>query len=657
MKFAFLKPDNLFTKYTAAKQYTDSLTDPFPEFERLARNKHKEGIDPRYPKTTDGTTASIIRKTPKRVVQQLPTGKVESGKPNDWLPIVAEFIYTNEILPYANEEYDLIQKCWTAVEKGLTFGSTAIYTPFLSHDGHFSPDMTIPYWGDIMIQPGKKSGYSCDYIFMRSWWKEEDIDALIDREKKLRKENKDYESTWDLEALEEVKAWKKEKDEKARTPSDNDRKVHDTLIEVVTGLQTGVKAKFYTFVPQGDDKANEAVSIIRTKENKDPRGKIPIDWMYGDIDGSNPLGRGIVELIGGLQNLIDSDMQMYQYNRALALAPPLLKRGSFNSKKVVFAPNAIIDMGINQQNSLETLSVDTSALVNYPNLYGLQKSQLLNLVTSPDTSISSEVGNPGFGKTPQAINAQQANISIDDNYVRKMFEAAFSNWSETAINLYFAERKGKEELQLDENTAESLRKLAEKGYFDLSTLSNDNKIIIDYSTATPALKFRVDASTSKMKDDGAQGEILLSLSSIPQQNPAFANLIPQEKWIAVWNRIVATSGVEDPEDLTVDIEEWKQQQEMAMQEQMAQEQAMLAEQAQQPIEGEIVPEMPVEAPVEPPIEEMPQESMDQEDLMIIEELRAMGLPDSIVSGAIQLLNSGATAEQVMAEIQGVMSNG
>lgn len=656
MIFSFLTSENIFDRYKDSKQYTDLLTEPFPEFERIARNKPHASIDKRYPKTTDGTTASIVRKTPKRVVQQLPTGVVESDDDDAWLPIVAGFIYTNKILPYANEEYDLIQKCWTVIEKGLTFGAAATYTPFLNHDGYFCPDLTTPYWGDIFLQKGKKSGYDCNYVFMRSWWQKEDIKALISREKDLaasaKKRKETYDSSWDLANLEKILDSETKKDPQATTPSDKDRSTNSGGIELVTAFQKGVEAKFYTFNPTEE-------LIVRTKVNKDPRGKIPIDWMYGDIDGTNPLGRGIVELVGGLQNLIDSDMQMYQFNRALMLAPPVIKKGSFNKSKIVYAPNVIIDVGDDPNADVKPLEIDTSAVANYPELYGLQKSQLLNLVNSPDTSISSEVGNPGFGKTPEALSQQKATISVDDNYVRKMFEAWFENWSESAINIYFAERTGIEVLQLDDDTAMKLRKLAQETWsdgtpkFDINLLSEDDKIRIDYDTATPALKFRVDASTSKMKDDSDQLTALQGLLTTLESNPVLAALVPPEKIIAVWNSIVASSGVEDPEELSIDPEEFKQQQAEAMAAQQQTPhlppeapQGAGMDQAMQP---EAQPEQMIEQPPEQAMADQAQLPPDvsPEDQQIIQELQALGIPEATIQEAIDLLNNGYTADQVL----------
>lgn len=550
MSYAFLTPKNIFDRYDDAKLYTRILTKPFPEFERIARNLPHPSIDKRYPKTTDGTTASIIRKTPRRVIQQLPTGSVKTDE-NNWLGIVAGFIYTHKIIPFANEEYSLIQKGWSAVERGLTFGATASYTPFLNHDGEFGPDMILPYWGDVFLQRGKKSGYDCSYVFLRSWWQKVDLEELIDRETKLKKKDKSYDSSWDVVALKSILNAESTKDALALTPSERERMATTSGIELVTGFQKGVGATFYTFNPV--DKV-----VVRTKDNKDPRGKIPIDWMYGDIDGSNPWGRGIVELVGSLQNLIDSDMQMYQFNRALLLAPPIMKHGNFSRKKIVFEPNAIIDLGTDPNAKIEALEIDTSAIAAYPSLYGLQKSQLLNLTNSPDTSISADIGNPGFSKTDSGVKQQTATVSIDDNYVRKMFEVWFQNWSETAINIYFAERTGIEELQLDKETAMQLRELPN---FDMSMLSEDNKIRVDYDSTTPELKFKVDPSTTSVQDKASQVQSATQLLDIVMKysmlNANFGGPIDVD---VLARRIVVNSGIDDPEQVAPEPTEAQKQQ-------------------------------------------------------------------------------------------------
>lgn len=548
--YSFLTPENVVEVFRGSRQYTEGLTDNFPEYERLMRNKPHASIPKEYPKTTDGTTASIIRKTPHRIIQQIPTGKVVSDT-DDWLSVVASFVYTHKIIPNANEGYALLQKSWNVVERFLGFGFCPSYAPFVQKNGYFCTDLRLPYWGDIFIQPGKLSDEDSNYIFMRSWWQTKDIEALIASQKDIKPANR----TWDVDALEKVKQIVTTKDEKAKTPMEREKNIDAKGgVELITGFQRGVKSKFYTFHVQNTGTGATPVyegTIVRTKINKDPRGDLPISFAYGDIDGSNPFGRSIIDLVGGMQNLMDGEMQMYQYNRALQLNPPLLKKGNWNKNKAKFAPNVIIDLGSNPDASLEPLTIDTTALANFPNNYGLMKSQLLNLLSSPDTSISAEVGNPGFSKTPQGVEASKANLSIDDNYVRKQFETWFERWSETAVNLYFAERTGIEELQLDKESADELRKLAAEGKFNLDMLSDDNKVRINYTTATPALKFQIDASTSKKQDEVSQLQSFQGIVELLDKSQFLQQVIPLDKQMALYNSIISNSGVEDPTKLVL----------------------------------------------------------------------------------------------------------
>lgn len=621
----FLTEKNFWHKYHKAVDWTRQWTEPFDEFVRIARNETEPGTPPEYARVSDGTTASLIRKTPKRIIQQLPTGVVTSDDDDDWLPIVAEFILLNKIIPYANSDYDLIQKFWSTVENGLIVGGQAVYTPFLKHGNEFTTDASLVYWGDIFFQPGKKSFYDCDYFFMRSWWQPETIDQVLAADSKIAKEAKknggEYTSTWDIEALKEVRKNITSKDEQAKTRAEEKLGVDASGIEVVIGFQKGVGAIFYTGCP-----ANEGAdgTIVRRKKNKDPRGLPPVDYFYSDVDFSNPFGRSIVEIVGGMQNMIDADMRAYKFNRALGLAPPVLVYGNVDTTQAIYEANALVDMGDDPKNRIEPLSVDTSAIANYPNIYALNKTQLYSLFNSGgDTTVSAEVGNPGFGKTPFALKQQKEIMSADDNYIRKNFESFFENWAETAINVYFAEREGVEELQLDRKTADKLRELEKEGKLDDGFVDSTNKVRIDYSSATPALHFRVDASTSKLNGQSEQLEALQLLLQIAA-TPSLSQIVPPEKLAACWNKIVANSGVEDSEDLTVDLEQFET-----------------------PVEQEPAEEMTGEVVSEP-----------EDDVEgVVSALRAQGVPDEAIADAIHAVQDGVPPEQVAGQLERLIGNG
>jgi hypothetical protein len=635
--FSFLTEKNIFDLYGTAKEQTELLTKPFPEFSRIARNKPHPKIPKAFPKTTDGTASSIIIKSPRRTIQQLPTGVVSTVDENSPWPIIAEFVYLEKILPNANTEYDLIHKSWMTVEGGETFGAQGVYTPMLYNDDELLPDYLIVSWRDIFIQPGKKSASDCSYVFMRSWWQEADVEQLIDAEKerlcKAKKENAEYEPSWDLEALEEIKKAIISKDDKAQNEAEQERSLDPSGIEIVTGFQVGVGATFYTFNPTTE-------KIVRRKKNKDPRGKIPISWYFYDADGANPLGRSVLELIGPLQNLIDGDMQAYQYNRAIALQPTTNVYGNVNERRLNFGPNALNKIP-DPNARIEVMNIDTTALREYPNLYGLQKSQMLNLVNSPDTSISAEVGNPGFGKTPQALKTQQAQLSIDDNALRKGFEAFFEEWSETAINLYFAERSGVEKMQLDDETAEKLRTLERDDYkLDGVELDENNVATIDFSKAQGVLKFKIDASTTKVNSEAAQLDALKTLIQTLDSSQSLNQVVPIKKKLAAWNAIVANSGIDGLDELKVTEEE------------MQEVQTQTAIPATDETAAEETTEQPVEDGVQ--VTETPVEPQEDVEPSIVSELRQIGTPEDLIAEVPSMIEKGFTEEEIIASIMGVI---
>ena len=639
MAFSFLTEENILDLCSASKDYTEKLTQPFEEYSRLARNKPHAKIPKAFPKTTDGTSASIIIKSARRAVQQLPAGVVSTSDEYSPWPILAEFAYLKEILPNANAEYDLIHKMWITIENGESFGSQCVFTPVAYNDGKLLPDYLIVSWRDVFIQPGKRSASDSDYLFVRTWWQKTDVEKLIDAEKERRdtakKEGALYEPTWDLKALEEIKEAIVTKDSKDQSEAEQQYSLDPSGIEIITGFQIGHNATFFTFNPATQ-------KIVRRKKNKDPRAKIPLNWYFYDADGVNPLGRSVLELIGPLQNLIDSDMQAYQYNRAAALRPTINVYGDVNERTLEFKPNGLNKIK-NPNVRIEAMSVDTSAIRDYPNLYGLQKSQMLNLVNSPDTSISAEVGNPGFGKTPQALKTQQAQLSIDDNALRKGFEAFFEEWSETAINLYFAEREGVEIIQLDTDTAQRLRDLEAKGHvLDGVVLDDDNKATVDFSKAKGVLKFKIDASTTKVNSEAAQLDSLKTLIQTLDSSQSLNQVVPVDKKLAAWNAIVANSGIDGLDELKVTEEEMKEMQEAQTQAAVPATDETATAEMKQPAEDEAqVAEVPVE----------PQEDIEPS---IVDELRQIGTPENLIAEVPSMIQKGFTEEEIIASIMGVI---
>lgn len=496
------------------------LFEPLTEYERIARNRPHPGIDKSYPKVTDGTTSSVIEKTPRRILQQIPTGLVTDVE-DDWLAYVANFKLTQQIIPNANSQYPFLQKSQIAISKALTYGAQPGYVSFINRGKYFGPDLMLPYIKDVFLEPGKVSDVDSNFIMMRAWYQKRDIEAIIAREGKLQtsaeSRGETYESGWNIPALKSIKDDVSQKDDLSTTPNERARNNRNGGIEIIHCFQRGIKAIFYSIHVKSKQ-------VVRTKVNKDPRGEIPIHYLYATADVSNPLGRGFVEMVGPMQNLMDAEVQMFQYNRALMLNPPMIKKGTWNKSQAKLAPNVLVDLGSDPSAAWEPVTIDSTALTQFSNNYSLMQSQLYQLLSAPVSNVPAQSGSTTQSKTAQGVQQQNANLNVDDTFIRNQSEAWQQKIFATMLNIDFAERTGVEELQLDQETADTIRELPQ---IDTTLVSEDNKIRIDYDTETDAMDFQIDAGSSEQSDDTQEIAELKEILADVNTNPYSIQYIQQ----------------------------------------------------------------------------------------------------------------------------------
>ena len=630
MAFSYLTPDNLYEAFKDSEKSMLQLFTPLKDHERLARNRPHPGIDKAYPKTTDGTLAAIIQETPKRYIQQVPTGVVETNI-GEWFDVFATWKLTEDIIPHANCQADVLQKSWQAGSKSMTYGCQPAFVYMDSYGDYMGANFKLPYITHVYLERGKISDRESKKIFLESWYEESDIDYIIDREKKLKKEDPSYEGEWDIKELEAIKKKRTSKPEDQKTPKERDSKDNADSsadgIRIIHAFQVGVGAKFYSFIP--DESQGGKAKLVRTKVNKDPRGVIPIHYLYYNIDLSSPLGRGICEMSGGMQNLIDSHVQAFQYMQALMMNPPMLKRGNVARGSIKFVPNAVIDLGTDTNASVEPLQINTQAISNFPQTYGLMKSQILALNSTNDTTVSSSAGDPASSKTQAGVKATMEKMGVSDNYARKQYEAWYGDICETMLNITFAETSGVREENLTKKTADKLRQIIPEGNeVIIWDEEKESTIYVDYDKlGEEPVYFRVDASTSQLKEDSQQVENLATAKEL------VIDILPPSKRMQLANKFINKLGVDDPEDITFSEEEIA---------------------------------MALEAEQNPP---MPEQAMQAEDPMVADQLAQdpqtmlmqlmdqYQIPEQYDQSAVALLQEGLQPEEIVQVIMQSLQKG
>lgn len=538
-KTPFIDKNTAVQAYEESRKWLTPYFEPIAEFERIARNRPSDKIDPSLPKVTDGTMAAIVQETPKRIVQQIPTGLIECEKYPEYARI-ADLVLRTDLIPMYNRMGDMLQKSWNVIGKGMTWGRTTTYTFYTSTNGIMHTDFVIPYVKDVGTEKGKVYAADSHIRWMRSWYSKRDLEAILRREKARQETDKKYTSDWDLKALADfIDSSPAAKPADVQTPAEKEKGDGNSGgYEVIHIFQEGNGAESYSFGPRFQEG-----KPIRAKVNKDPRGRMPFDDMYFNIDLSNPLGRGAVELSGGVQNLIDQQMQMFQFLTTVMMAPPVKVWGSVNKATLKMRPNAIWDMGANPNTgNAEVYDVNTHAIQGFPGNYGLLKSQILDLNAAQDHSVSAEAGNPNQSKTQAGVQASESRLGISDNYIRKQYETWFAAQCETSVNIHFSEMSGKQTKQLKGNDLKDLLKTPAARFIDPSGV-----LTIPYKEITDvAFHFQVDASSSEIKQDLDNADKLAQVYELMSKDPD-PNI--QQKKPQVLKLLIDEIGAEGTDDL------------------------------------------------------------------------------------------------------------
>ncbi|WP_250523763.1 hypothetical protein, partial [Caballeronia sp. ASUFL_F2_KS49] len=79
---------------------------------------------------------------------------------------------------------------------------------------------------------------------------------------------------------------------------------------------------------------------------------------------------------------------------------------------LTFTPDALWQVG---QAQIDVVNNTNAVYTQFPNNFGLYKTQLQTLQGRTDGSVSAEAGNPSFSKTQAGVEMQQVRTNSQDN--------------------------------------------------------------------------------------------------------------------------------------------------------------------------------------------------------------------------------------------------
>lgn len=515
--------------YLDAKQFEDefdadlkemkTLWRPFDEYERLAANKVRTDLPPNFPRVNDGSLASFLQEAPMRVLAQLQTGKAKAiDRDETWLSEVASIIWANMIVPQANTQAPFLNKQQIALYRALMYGSCPIFAFFSVRDGYTGADWMVPYIRDVVWERKKHSDLDCGRSWLTVYYSELQIKNMIKSAQKeeaaAKKDKRESENKWKADVLQKVlDAGPEQRDGSTKNKNERDTSVATGGYRLITCYQRGVEAPFITVAP------SVKWQTCKETKNTNPCGDIPLMNLYCYEDLTNPLGKGQVELAGPTQNVLDYITQAHMFATQIGFQQPI-KIGGDTTKLVesslVYSPFKKWRIGDAKVEMVDTIS---NMYQQMPEVYGLYKTQLLNILGVNDNSVSAESGSPGFSKTSAGVKQGQVRSSAHDNYYRKRCDEAFGRLATVMLNIEMANMEGQDVLKLLEADIIRLRNAG------VDIPEDDTELELEWNELRAKFMFYVDENSSKGQEDQETVEKLSAVIESYAKNPELLQLM------------------------------------------------------------------------------------------------------------------------------------
>jgi hypothetical protein len=618
-----LEKTDLTDAYYEAKKTATDWYKPFDEYERLAANKISKAIGRNMPRVNDGSLAASLLETPMQVLPSMQPGKFHSKQQSKaWVNEVANIIWKNVIIPGANTQASFFDKEQIALYRALKYGAQPRYNFFVSTDTYTGSDWSLPYVRNIKLEPGKFSADDCDYIFLDVYYTKLQLKRIIEQQKTEK------DSTWDIKLLKklaDMSMTSKEMEE--QNINERSKQVHSSGIKTIICFNRGVGAPFYMFSPH-----LAPGECLRTWNNPDPTGALPITLQYCYENLESPFGIGRAELAGPTQNVLDFMTQAHVFATQVGLQPPKKISGpvdTANLNSLTFTPDALWQMG---QAQIEVVQNTNQVYNQFPANFGLYKTQLQTLQGRTDGSVSAESGNPSFSKTQAGVKMQEDRTNSQDNYLRNKADTASGKMSEKMMNVHMGQMEGADVLEVVED---DLERLTKAGFFDDNPQTPEPSIkdvAILYDDLKSTYTFEFDPRPEADEDEKNRW---LELIDIATSNP---NVLPAVQMSGydfnigeAFKKVISSSGADGWDKVLVKID--------------PQQMDMMNPQID-PATG-----MPIDQPIDDPMAggQLPEQPQDAELLATMEEY---GLDESAAGAVLMARRQGYEEEEILRFLQG-----
>jgi len=534
--------DNLSTK----REVWDSMEDLFHgRLNDTVSSRTKSQI-------FDHRLSTLIIERAHRVMAQLPVGKVRGISKNDLGDArLKNLILDKYVVPNANAQFDFLTKLRMVDMYSNVYGAFDVLVDWdVRSNGYAGPDIWLLNVRDVFPQAGAVSLEDSDFVIVRTW------QPLSYFERLGKKDG--FKNISSIVGRLKDKSGSKQN----RTSEDQSKRGETQYPNTSTAKGMGFFEVLTQF--EGDrwvDFCVDADMEFRDIENPHKNGELPIVRKYSmplldDISGMGDMERG-----ESMQKTINAVWNLYLDGVKMSIFPPALINkdniAAMSSIKWGAAEKWLVRGQID--NAVRTINLSPQGISTFNNTLQTANASILNLFGTSDTTVTKET-DAGYGRTPQALQMQQARENTRDAADRFYMERFLTSVMKKMVNLVSKKQPSSVAIRMfEEEIAEIARSYPE--IEEMYDKESGKLVISKKGSGSNLYDYEIVSGSTFAADQKVQQDNLSSLitlyksSQTPNGNTLVADLDKEGyilKFGELFKKVIASSGIQDWDKILVE---------------------------------------------------------------------------------------------------------
>lgn len=532
--------EQIKTRQDAAFKYLETKRALWDDCEDLFHNKLISSIS----KTTkskvfDPALTTLVLERGYRVMAQLPTGKVRGISKNDsGASSLLNMIVDKYVIPNAKSQFDFLTKLRMTDIYSNLYGNFFVMVDWnVGNNGYIGPDMWLLNIRDVFPQVGAVSLEDSDFVIVRTWKPLSYFEAIA--------KDKGFKNIPEiLDKLKETSG-----DKQSRDAADLSGRESDQYPEQVAAKEAGYFEVWTQFErDRWVDYCVKADLEFREIKNPHDNGELPVECKYSIPLLDDFMGMGDFERGKPMQMVTNSIWNLYLEAVKMSIFPPVMLNkdniAAMSSIKWGAAEKWLVRGQVD--NAARTIDLSPKGIRTFQGVYQVAKASLLNQFGTTDTSVTAQI-EPGFGRTPKALQMQERRENARDTADRFYMEQFLKKVMRKMVNLIAKKQTGAVTMRLFE---EDIKELAATNP-DIAESYNPatGKLKIDKKTFGSTLwDYEIVSGSTYAIDEEAQQKNLVMLLEMIQNNPNLLPMIEKDfhfHFGELLKRVISKSGIQN----------------------------------------------------------------------------------------------------------------